>query len=89
MEAMVAAAGVSAIDVRTEAAALTVKTAALLVIPEAEAVILEVREEDPVFLPVAKPDALIVAADALLEAHVKATPDMVAPFWSLAVAVNC
>ncbi len=75
--------------VKTEAAALTVRTAALLTTPEAVAVMLEFRMKAPAFLPVAKPDALIVAAEALLEAHVSATPVMVPPNWSLAVAVNC
>ena len=89
LEEIVAAEGVMTMEVRTEAAPLTVKTAALLVTPEAEAVILEVSEEAPVFLPVARPEVLIVAAEALLEPHVIVTPDMVAPNWSLAVAVNC
>ena len=65
---MVAAEGVRTMEVRTEAAPLTVKTATLLVTPAAEAVMLEVSEAAPVFTPVAKPEAEIVAAEALLEA---------------------
>ena len=53
---------------KSKAVALTVKTAALLVTPAAEAVMLEVSEAAPVFTPVAKPEAEIVAAEALLEA---------------------
>ena len=68
---------------------LTVRRAALLVTPEAEAVILEVSAVVPVFFPVARPAALIVAADALLEPQFRVMPDIVAPNWSLAVAVNC
>ncbi|MEK6689214.1 MAG: hypothetical protein AABZ01_12250, partial [Gemmatimonadota bacterium] len=59
------------------------------VMPEAEAVMTVVRVVVLVFLPVARPEASIVAAVALLEAHVRATPDMVAPNWFLTVAVNC
>ena len=72
----------ASVGLTTAAGALTVKTAALLVTPEAEAVMLEVRAEAPVFAPVAKPEALIEAADALLDAHVNVMPDMFAPNWS-------
>ncbi|HVA55092.1 MAG TPA: hypothetical protein VNI53_04725 [Gammaproteobacteria bacterium] len=64
---------------------VTVKAAAVLVTPEAVAVMVAL----PADMPVATPLLLIVATEVLLEAQAKLTPLIVLPEESMAVAVNC
>ena len=78
-------AGVTAIETNVAAGAVTVSVTAVLVTPLALAVIWVV----PNAMPVASPVLLLIVATfvALLD-HVKATPVMVFPLASFAVAEN-